>query len=540
MTAMALLRRRNRFVVFGGLFLCFWMVWGLLQIFELQKDSIQKNRAADLRKDLHASPHYDAHYEKLLEEDERRFVPGLGDRGVSVELQGEEAREASRVMKKEAFNLILSQKIPYNRTLNDVRHSDCKSIEYPEDLPTVSVIIIFTDERWSTLIRTVHSVLNMSPSRYLKEVILVDDFSAHDELKGKLDYYIETRFPKIVKLFRLPKRSGLIRARLKGAEEATSDVLLFLDAHCEVTTDWLRPLLARIKEDESNVVVPIIDVIDDKTFQYQNNGGTFDFEVGGFTWNGHFNWIDVPDEVAKARKSLSEPTKTPTMAGGLFAISRNYFWKVGSYDKEMDIWGGENLEMSFRIWQCGGSMETIPCSRVGHIFRNFHPYKFPGEKDTHGINTARFVRVWWDDYQRLFFQTRPELAKVDIGDISERLALKKKLKCKPFSWYLKNVYKKFIPDEDVIGWGRVRTQEDVCLDNLQKDEESTQDLGLFPCNAELSRSQDGLLVHVSTDLCLDGHREADNLARVNHCHLSRDSQIWSLEHVDNPELSPRR
>lgn len=83
-----------------------------------------ENRAAGFGKDLHASPHYDAHYEKLLEEDERRFVPGLGDRGVSVELQGEEAREASRVMKKEAFNLILSQKIPYNRTLNDVRHSE--------------------------------------------------------------------------------------------------------------------------------------------------------------------------------------------------------------------------------------------------------------------------------------------------------------------------------------------------------------------------------------------------------------------------------
>lgn len=56
---------------------------------------------------------------------------------------------------------------------------------YTEDLPQVSVVFIFVNEALSVILRSVHSVVNHTPSRLLKEVILVDDNSDSGEWAGR-------------------------------------------------------------------------------------------------------------------------------------------------------------------------------------------------------------------------------------------------------------------------------------------------------------------------------------------------------------------
>ena len=264
-----------------------------------------------------------------------------------------------------------------NRTLPDMRTDECANVQYNlNKIGQASIIIIYTNEIWSALIRTIWSVINRSPKQLLKEIILVDDFSDKPELKESLDNYIKYYFSDIVKIIRLEKRKGLIQARLTGAKMAQGDVLIFLDSHCEATKGWLEPLMKTISDDYRNVVCPVIDIISDKNLEYVV-GNKYYFQVGGFLWTGHFAWIDVNEE--QLRRKPTEVVKSPTMAGGLFAINRKHFFDIGSYDEKMEIWGGENLELSFRIWQCGSRLYIHPCSHVGHIFRDYHPYSFLGK-----------------------------------------------------------------------------------------------------------------------------------------------------------------
>ncbi|CAH1261913.1 GALNT14 [Branchiostoma lanceolatum] len=474
--------------------------------------------------------------------------------------------------KRHAFNLAESDKISSNRLVPDTRNYRCSALEYDaSSLPPTSVIITFHNEARSALLRTITSVLNRSPPELVREIVLVDDFSDDPEDCQQL-----TSIPK-VRCLRNERREGLMRSRVKGADASTSNVLTFLDSHCEANKDWLQPLLQRVKEDPTRVVSPIIDVISMDTFQYI--GASSELR-GGFDWSLHFKWEHLSESQKASRKDPTEPIKTPMIAGGLFVIDKSWFNKLGKYDTMMDIWGGENFEISFRVWMCGGSLEIIPCSRVGHVFRKRHPYTFPeGNANTYIKNTRRTAEVWMDDYKNNFYAARPSAKGKPYGNIQGRKELREKLNCKSFQWYLENVYPELDIPGSSIKWGELK-QDNQCLDTLGHQPPGavgmqTCSMGrhgggmasrqrwiltdrnmiqhgsgtgsawclaadtaipgtlvyLIGCNIQENKMrwkrQDRLLMHIATGLCLDSVEAAQGLGvTIEQCDKTRVSQQW--------------
>ncbi|XP_047493616.1 putative polypeptide N-acetylgalactosaminyltransferase 10 isoform X2 [Penaeus chinensis] len=403
---------------------------------------------------------------ELLEREKSQVGPG--EQGQAFILPAGHQSQKDQLYKVNGFNALVSDYIALNRTLNDLRHPKCQKKVYLNSLPTASVVVPFHNEHWTTLLRTAISAINRSPESLLAEVILVDDASTKEFLKDKLDDYVRAHLPK-VKVLHLTKRSGLIRARLAGAKAAKGDVLIFLDSHTECTTNWLPPLLDPIAQDYRTCVCPFIDVIDFETFAYraQDEGAR-----GAFDWELFYKRLPL---LPKDKENMPEPFKSPVMAGGLFAISTKFFWELGGYDPGLDIWGGEQYELSFKIWQCGGTMVDAPCSRIGHIYRKFAPFPNPGMGDFVGRNYRRVAEVWMDEYAEFIYKRRPHYRNIDPGDLSEQKAIRQKLQCRPFRWFMEEVapdlvkvYPPVEPPDFASGKIQSIVDSNLCVDTRYK------------------------------------------------------------------------
>ncbi|XP_017731200.1 polypeptide N-acetylgalactosaminyltransferase 10 isoform X2 [Rhinopithecus roxellana] len=356
----------------------------------------------------------DWHDKEAIRRDTQRV--GNGEQGRPYPMT--DAERVDQAYRENGFNIYVSDKISLNRSLPDIRHPNCNSKRYLETLPNTSIIIPFHNEGWSSLLRTVHSVLNRSPPELVAEIVLVDDFSDREHLKKPLEDYMAL-FPS-VRILRTKKREGLIRTRMLGASVATGDVITFLDSHCEANVNWLPPLLDRIARNRKTIVCPMIDVIDHDDFRYETQAG--DAMRGAFDWEMYYKRIPIPPELQKA--DPSDPFESPVMAGGLFAVDRKWFWELGGYDPGLEIWGGEQYEISFK-------------------------------------NLKRVAEVWMDEYAEYIYQRRPEYRHLSAGDVAAQKKLRSSLNCKSFKWFMTKIawdLPKFYPpvEPPAAAWGEIR------------------------------------------------------------------------------------
>ncbi|XP_013813341.1 polypeptide N-acetylgalactosaminyltransferase 18 isoform X4 [Apteryx mantelli] len=384
------------------------------------------------------------------------------------DLSPENRRIALKQFQYYGYNAYLSDRLPLDRPLPDLRPNGCRNLTFPDRLPEVSIVFIFVNEALSVILRSIRSAIDRTPAHLLKEIILVDDNSNNDqnlsrspqecclpfreELKEKLKKYIDevnAQKPGFIKVVRHSKQEGLIRSRVSGWRVATAPVVALFDAHVEFNVGWAEPVLTRIKENRKRVISPSFDNIKYDNFEIEE----YPLSAQGFDWELWCRYLNPPKSWWKLENATA-PIRSPALIG-CFVVDREYFQEIGLLDEGMEVYGGENVELGIRVWQCGGSVEVLPCSRIAHIERAHKPYT---EDLTAHVrrNALRVAEVWMDEFKShvyMAWNIPQEDSGIDIGDISERKALRKKLQCKTFRWYLVSVYPEMRMYSDTIAYG---------------------------------------------------------------------------------------
>lgn len=92
--------------------------------------------------------------------------------------------------------------------------------------------------------------------------------------------------------------------------------------------------------------------------------------------------------------------------------------------------------INLQVWQCGGQLEIIPCSIVGHVFRTKSPHTFPKGTQVIARNQVRLAEVWMDEYKEIFYRRNQQAAQM-AKDVSAGFAASENMSIK--CTYLKRV-----------------------------------------------------------------------------------------------------
>ncbi|XP_058127542.1 putative polypeptide N-acetylgalactosaminyltransferase 9 [Anopheles ziemanni] len=464
-----------------------------------------------------------------------------GHLGSAVKLDYSDREVASLVetsIKRHGFNEYAATLMSLRRVLPDLRVAQCKGStrEVPR-LKKTSIVIVFFNEPWSVLVRTVHSVLDNTPAHLIDEILLVDDCSYLSHLRTRLEEYFRP-YPA-VRILRAPERLGLIRARVFGSKNTTAPLLTFLDAHVECTKGWLEPLVGEVIKNATTIAVPLIDRIDDNDMHLIRNVSSG--LIGAFEWDLNFGWwyrSSLPSR-PQPEQAPAEPFETPAMAGGIFTIARSFFARLGWYDEQFQVYGMENSELSIKGWMCGGKILTVPCSHVAHIRKRAHPFIDPfGRLNVTFRNSVRLAEVWMDEYRQIVYDVNgiPGYREDLFGSVQERKRIRARAGCQPFRNYLQRAYPE-MPSPIVPGAfrGEVHNADlgnATCLTAHQHEAPF-----MAACD---NRNETQFWTHTfynelnSFKRCIDVGTNGVQVTQ-NLCHRMRGSQAWHYD-VDNGQL----
>jgi len=243
---------------------------------------------------------------------------------------------------------------------------------------SVAIIMAIKDSNPDDVISSIKSIVAHSSS-LLAVILVLDDRSSVPVTEWPHWTLLDTSIAHTVKIIRTAKEMGVAGTKYYGGSLAQANksvkYLLFIDDPIIVSHEWLNPLTRTIQQYPKSIVYPAIDVISIDGFIRGDN------VVGAFDWSLNFVWEPfdrsrmplLPTILSNGLNIEDMPTPSPS-APDVFAMSVEFYNEIGGFEKGLHYrsWGlnHDSIELSLRVWLCGGQIIKESCSRVAKKFPN--------------------------------------------------------------------------------------------------------------------------------------------------------------------------
>ncbi|MDR1663295.1 MAG: glycosyltransferase [Clostridiales bacterium] len=216
-----------------------------------------------------------------------------------------------------------------------------------------SVIIASRNE--GEMLRQTIDFIKRAPVNIPYEIIAVDDGSED----GSFDWLAASRDP----LIRGVKTSGqgCGYARNRGADIASGDMLVFCDAHIDAEPYWLDKLAQTLEDYRADAVTPAF---------YDLTVNDADRKEPRFGCGMTLSRLTQ----AEWLYGRTGPFETPILCGACWAVRREAFRDIGGYEEAFRGCGGDDAEISLKLWLNGYTVYAAPSVHIAHRFRRRAPY----------------------------------------------------------------------------------------------------------------------------------------------------------------------
>ncbi|XP_062136019.1 putative inactive polypeptide N-acetylgalactosaminyltransferase 12 [Drosophila sulfurigaster albostrigata] len=456
----------------------------------------------------------------------------------------EDIKAYTKLFLEYGYNAWLAERLPLRRELPDMRDSRCLNIKYDQDfelLNSVSIVVIFRNEKLETLLRMFHSLRDRTNMTLISELIVINDYSdtgfwLEKSSRDAFDAYLKHYITPNLQIFHMEDQMGLMRARRFAVRYSNFDIIIFVDANVEFTDGWLEPMLTVLNHHEPTLVSPQIDRFNEQTLEY----------VRIEEQRGVFDWTLRRREVPLLRQQLKDmpnPFETPVPNTVVFGMDADLFNSLIHFDEDLNSPAAFELQLSFYMWLQELRIVQVPCSRVAHLQPSDRSYlQRNGNMQQMAAQLfssyKRLVEIWLykTKYKSFIYENHPQIKNAILGNISDVEEEYEYLPVlKSFDWYLENVA------PDLLQHFPLKARTDFANGTLRPTQQRTQCLtgdlqtnriSLMPCDPSNRAAQHWTLSDMNDLRLGDNHCvevQSNRKLALSQCTTLGGPQNWHFD-----------